>query len=188
METHPTTHRETTAPPLYGLMAEFETPEALLDAAHAAREAGYARLDAFAPYPVKGLAEAIGFRRNRVPLFVLLGGLLGAGGAFLMQWYPNVIDYPLNVGGRPLNSWPSFVPVTFELTVLLAAFAALISMLALNGLPQPYHPTFNVLAFERASQDRFFLLVEADDPRFDPEETIRFLEDQTPLAVHEVEP
>lgn len=189
METNQTTPSEPAEQlPPYGLMAEFATPEALLAAAHAAREAGYTRLDAFTPFPVKELPEAIGFRRNRVPLFVLIGGLIGAGGAYLMQWYPNVVGYPLNVGGRPLHSWPSFIPVTFELTVLLAAFAALISMLALNGLPQPYHPTFNVPAFERASQDRFFLLVEAEDPRFDRDETTRFLHEQAPVAVHEVEP
>ena len=182
------THSEATASRLYGLMAEFDTPEDLIEAGQAARKAGYERLDAFAPFPVTGLAEAIGFTSNRVPLFVLIGGLAGAASAYFMQWWPNVVSYPLNVGGRPLHSWPSFVPITFELTVLLAAFAALISMLALNGLPQPYHPTFNVPAFERASQDRFFLLIEADDAQFDPDDTTRFLRDQNPLAVHAVEP
>lgn len=172
----------------YGLMAEFDRPEALLAAARAAREAGYTRLDAYTPYPVNGLAEAIGFYRNRVPLFVLIGGLVGAGGAFFMQWYPNVVGYPLNVGGRPLNSWPSFIPITFELTVLIAAFAALISMLALNGLPKLYHPVFNVPAFARASNDRFFLCIEADDERFEREDTVRFLREQHPVAVHEVAP
>lgn len=188
METSRTEHTETTALPLYGLMAEFEEPEALLEAAGAARDAGYTRLDAYTPYPVSDLPEALGLRRNRVPLFVLLGGLLGGGAAYLMQWYPNVIGYPINVGGRPLHSWPSFIPITFELTVLLAAFAALISMLALNGLPRLYHPTFNVPAFVRASQDRFFLCIEAEDPRFDREDTARFLRDFAPTAVHEVHP
>jgi hypothetical protein len=169
-------------------MAEFETPEALLTTARAAQEAGYDRVEAYAPYPVKGLPAAVGHRRNRVPLFVLLGGLTGAGGAYFMQWYANLISYPLNVGGRPLHSWPSFIPITFELTILIAAFAALISMLALNGLPQLYHPVFNTPAFVRASQDRFFLCIEADDAQFDPDATRRFLRGHAPIAVHEVEP
>lgn len=188
METDHTGHDETPEQPLYGLMAEFEQPEALLEAAHAAREAGYNQLDAYAPFPVKGLPDAIGFTRNRVPLLVLLGGLAGGGVAYLMQWYPNVVSYPLNVGGRPNHSWPSFVPITFELTVLFATFAALIGMLVLNGLPKLYHPTFNVPAFARASQDRFFLCIEATDGRFDLDETAHFLREQEAIAVHEVEP
>lgn len=181
-------HSEATPRRLHGLMAEFERPEALLGAAHAARDAGYMRLDAYAPFPVKGLPDAIGFHRNRVPLIVLIGGLAGGSLAYFMQWYPNVVGYPLNVGGRPDHSWPSFVPITFELTVLFATFAALIGMLVMNGLPQFYHPTFNVPAFARASQDRFFLCIEAEDERFDPDETTRFLRKQNPVAVHEVEP
>lgn len=186
--TNHTGHSETAEQPLYGLMAEFERPDALLEAAHAARNAGYTRLDAYAPFPVKGLPDAIGFHRNRVPLIVFIGGLVGGGGAYFMLWYANVISYPLNVGGRPNHSWPSFVPITFELTVLFATFAALIGMLVLNGLPRLYHPTFNVPAFARASQDRFFLCIKAEDERFDPDETARFLHAQEATAVHEVEP
>lgn len=187
MEANQTEHSDATGQRLYGLMAEFERPEALLEAAHAARNAGYTRLDAYAPFPVKGLPDAIGFHRNRVPLIVLIGGLVGGGAAYVMQWYPNVIGYPLNVGGRPDHSWPSFVPITFELTILFATFAALIGMLVLNGLPKLYHPTFNVPAFARASQDRFFLCIEAEDEQFDPDETARFLHEQEAVAVHEVE-
>lgn len=174
--------------PIYGLMAEFEQPEALREAAHAARDAGYTRLDAYTPFPVEGLPEAIGFHQNRVPILVLIGGVVGGGGAYFMQWYASVISYPLNVGGRPLHSWPSFVPITFELTVLFASFAAVIGMLALNGLPRLYHPTFNVPAFARASQDRFFLCIEAKDAQFDRDKTPVFLREQNPVVVHEVEP
>jgi hypothetical protein len=186
MEADHTAHNNMANQRLYGLMAEFERPEALLEAAHATRNAGYTRLDAYTPFPVKGLPDAIGFRRNRLPLIVLVGGLVGGSVAYFMQWYPNVVSYPLNVGGRPLHSWPSFVPITFELTVLFATFAALIGMLVLNGLPKLYHPTFNVPAFARASQDRFFLCIKAGDEQFDPDETARFLSEQQAVAVHEV--
>lgn len=167
-------------------MAEFETPEALFKAARRAREAGYEKLDAYSPHPVEGLAEAIGFTKNRVPLAVLLGGLFGGALAYFMQWYANVVSYPINIGGRPHHSWPSFIPITFELTVLFAAFAALFAMLALNGLPRPYHAAFNAPGFERASQDRFFLCIKADDPKFDAEETGRLLRGMQPLSVNEV--
>ncbi len=173
---------------LYGLMAEFDSPDALLRACHKAREAGYRRMDAYAPFPVEGLPEAVGFERPRLPLIVLIGGLVGAVVGFGMQYYASVVGYPLNIGGRPFNSWPAFIPITFELTILFAAFAAVLGMFALNGLPQPYHPVFNIPRFEAASQDRFFLCIESRDPQFDREATCRFLEKLQPEGVFEVEP
>ena len=167
----------------YGLLAEFETPDALLAAARAAYADGYRRMDAYSPLPVEGLAEAIGFTHNRIPLVVLVGGILGGLGGYFMQWYSATIDYPIDVGGRPFHSWPSFIPITFELTVLMAALGAVFGMLALNGLPQPYHPVFNVPSFALASGNRFFLSIQAVDPRFDPEATTRFLEGQHPKAI-----
>jgi hypothetical protein len=162
--------------PIYGLMAEFDRPEELRSAAQQAYAAGYRRMDAYTPFPVEGLAEALGLHRTRLPLVVLLGGIVGCIGGFGLQYYASVIDYPLNIGGRPLNSWPSFVPVTFETTILCAALAAVLGMLALNGLPMPYHPVFNVPRFELATRDHFFLCIEAADPHFDRQETRRFLE------------
>ena len=172
--------------PIYGLMAEFADPAMLLLAAREAHAAGYRRMDAFTPLPIDGLADAIGFRRTRLPLIVLLGGLAGAAGGFLMQYWIAVIDYPVDVGGRPFNSWPSFIPVTFELAILSAAFAALLAMLGLNGLPMPYHPVFNVPRFALATRDRFFLCIEARDPQFDPDATRRFLEGLHAAEVNEV--
>ena len=173
--------------PIYGLMAEFNDPDDLVAAAKSAYAAGYRRMDAYTPFPVHGLAEAIGFRHTRLPLVVLIGGILGGLGGFALQYWISVIDYPLNIGGRPYNSWPAFIPVTFETTVLLAAFAAVLGMLALNGLPQPYHPVFNVPRFELASRTHFFLCIEATDPRFDPVETRRFLESLSPHEISDVE-
>jgi Protein of unknown function (DUF3341) len=173
---------------LYGLMAEFTTPEALLEAARRAYEAGYRRMDAYSPFPVDGLAEAIGFHRNMLPLIVLIGGLIGAAGGFYLQYYVSVVDYPLNIGGRPLNSWPAFIPVTFELTILAAALSAVLGLLGLNGLPMPYHPVFNVERFELASRNRFFLCIEARDPKFHRVETRRLLEQVKSQGVYEVEP
>ena len=174
-------------PAIYGLMAEFDNPEALLEAARRAHAGGYRQMDAYSPFPVEGLAEAIGFHRTRLPLIVLLGGIAGGVGGYLLQYYTAVIDYPLNVGGRPLHSWPSFIPVTFETTVLIAALAAVLGMLALNGLPRPYHPVFNVPSFEMASRNLFFLCIESTDALFDRERTRQFLEALGPRQVHEVE-
>jgi hypothetical protein len=173
-------------PSLYGLMAEFDTPGELLSAAKRAHAEGYRRMDAHTPFPVEGLSEAIGFHHTWLPLLVLLAGLFGAFVGFASQYYVTVIDYPLNVGGRPLNSWPAYIPITFEVTILFAALTAVIGMIALNGLPMPYHPVFNVPAFARASRDRFFLCIEAADPRFDHEGTRRFLESLKAREVSEV--
>jgi hypothetical protein len=171
---------------LYGLLAEFESEEALLAAARRARKAGYRRLDAFSPYPVEGLDEAVGARWNLVPVFVLAGGIGGALAGYGLQYYATVMAYPINVGGRPLHSWPAFIPITFELAILGAAVAGLLAMLALNGLPMPYHPVFNVAEFARASQDRFFLLIEASDRKFKAAATRQFLAGLNPTQVNDV--
>lgn len=168
-------------------MAEYDNPADLLAAARSAYEAGYRELDAYSPMPIHGLAEAIGFHRTRLPLLVLIGGLVGCGAAYFMLWYVETHVYPLNVGGRPFNSWPSFIPITFEVTVLFAAITAVLGMLALNGLPTPYHPVFNVRRFAMASRHRFFLSIESSDPLFDLEATRRFLEGTHAREVSEVE-
>jgi Protein of unknown function (DUF3341) len=172
---------------IYGLMAEFANPEALFAAARRARAEGYRRIDAYSPFPIEGLAEAIGFHKTWLPLIVLIGGIIGCIGGFYLQYWVSVIDYPINVGGRPLNSWPSFIPVTFELTVLVAALSAVLGLLALNGLPMLYHPVFNVERFELASRNRFFLCIEATDPKFDREATRGFLEGMSSQGVYDVE-
>jgi hypothetical protein len=171
---------------IFGMMVSFDNPKALIEAAGAARKAGYRRIDAYSPYPVEGLSEALELRTTRLPLVVLAGGLLGAAGAYFMQYYASVIDYPLNVGGRPLHSWPAFIPITFELTILVAAVFAVLGMLALNGLPEPYHPVFNVPEFELASRSHFFLTIESDDPQFDLDETRQFLESLGGESVSEI--
>ncbi|MBI2816895.1 MAG: DUF3341 domain-containing protein [Acidobacteria bacterium] len=168
-------------------MAEFEEAGELLVAAHKAREAGFTRLDAYSPLPIEGLSEAVGFESTRLPLIVLIGGIVGAIGGFALQYYIHVIEYPQNIGGRPFNSWPSFVPITFETTVLCAALAAVLGMLALNGLPSPYHPVFNAPRFKLASRHRFFLCIKARDPKFDLEETKEFLLGLEPHEVCEIE-
>ncbi|MGH7823999.1 MAG: DUF3341 domain-containing protein [Candidatus Binatia bacterium] len=168
-------------------MAEFENPSDLVTAARQAREAGYRKMDAYTPFPIEELNEALGLGRTWVPFIVLIGGLIGAVGGYFMQYYISAIDYPLNIGGRPLHSWPAFIPVTFEMTVLVAGLAAVLGMLALNGLPMPYHPVFNVPRFALATRDRFFLCIESSDPKFDREDTRRFLDRMTPRVVSEVE-
>jgi Protein of unknown function (DUF3341) len=173
--------------PIYGLLAEFENPDDLVAAARHAHEAGYRKMDAYTPFPVEELNEALGLGETWVPLLVLIGGVLGATLGYFLQYYISVIDYPLNIGGRPLHSWPAFIPVTFEMTVLVAGLFAVLGMLALNGLPMPYHPVFNVPGFSLASQDRFFLCIEANDPKFDRAGTLRFLEGLKPRRVSEVE-
>ena len=167
-------------------MAEFEGPKELIEAATQAYKAGYRRMDAYSPFPIEELSDAIGFRHTNVPLVVLIGGLLGGCSGFLMQYWISTLNYPVNVAGRPLNSWPSFIVVTFELTILGAALFAGWGMLALNGLPMPYHPVFNVERFAFASKDRFFLCIEARDPKFDRKATEEFLRSLGPRDVVEV--
>jgi Alternative complex III, ActD subunit len=170
----------------YGLMAEFDSPQELLDAAQKTHRAGYKQMDAFSPFPVEGLADAIGFHKNNVSLVVLIGGIIGGLSGYLLQYYVAVISYPINVGGRPLHSWPSFIIVTFELTILFGGLSAAIGMLALNGLPMPYHPVFNVAEFAKASDDKFFLVVFASDPNYDAARTREFLRGLAPRAISEV--
>ncbi|MBI1880381.1 MAG: DUF3341 domain-containing protein [Chloroflexi bacterium] len=174
-------------PPLYGLLAEFAEPEALLDRARRTYAAGYRRLAAYTPFPVEGLSQAIGLRQTKLPLLVLLGGIAGAVGGFFLQYYAAVLDYPWNIGGRPFNSWPSFMIVTFEATVLTAAAVTVVGMLVFNKLPMLYHPVFNAPRFKLASRDRFFLCVKATDPQFDVVETRQFLESFGPEEVVAVE-
>ena len=176
-----------TRPPIYGLMAEFDQVTDLVDAVKHTRAAGYRQFDAYTPFPVEAVAEAMGVHRNRLPLIVLVGGLVGLVGGYALAYWTSVIDFPLNVGGRPLHSWPAFIPVTFETTVLGAAIATVLGMFALNGLPMPYHPVFNVPRFALSTRNRFFLCIEATDPLFDVEQTRRFLERFVPRQVSEVE-
>jgi hypothetical protein len=173
-------------PRIYGLMAEFEDVNDAIIAARAAYADGYRKLDAYAPFPVEELSEAIGFRKNGVALVCLVGGLLGCTAAFMLQWWISTISYPINIGGRPFNSWPSFIIVTFEMTILFSGVSAVFGMLALNGLPMPYHPVFNVPQFDAASRDRFFLVIFASDKNYEPVRTRAFLEAFNPLSVAEV--
>jgi hypothetical protein len=171
---------------LFGFLAEFSTPEALTESAHRARGAGFQRMDAYSPFPVEGLEEALGLPHSRVPRIVLISGIIGALTGAFMQYYSAVYDYPLNIGGRPLNSWPAFVIVTFELTIMFAGLSAVFGMLALNGLPKPHHPLFNEPRFARVTQDRFFFCIQANDPKFDLNDTWKFLESLKPDGVYAV--
>jgi len=172
--------------PIYGMMAEFDTPAALVEAAKRTYQAGYKRIDTYTPFPVEGLAEEIGFHRDEVPLVVLIGGIVGGLTGYLMQYWMSAVAYPLNIGGKPYHSWPAFIVITFEMTILFAGISAVFGMLALNGLPMPYHPVFNVPRFTRASRDRFFLVVFSSDVNYDPAATRQFLESLDPRSVSEV--
>ena len=171
---------------VYGTMAEFDSVNALVDAANRTREAGYKKIDAYSPFPVEGLAEAIGFHHDEVPLVVLIGALLGGLGGYLLQYWISVVSYPINVGGKPYHSWPAFIVVTFEMTILFGGIFAVFGMLALNGLPMPYHPVFNVPRFAFATKDRFFLIVFSSDRKYNPTETRRFMESLGPRSISEV--
>jgi hypothetical protein len=172
---------------LYGLIAEFETPSALVAAAARTHQAGYHQFDAYAPFPIEELTHAMGHHRSRLPLLVLVGGVFGCIGGLGLQWWVNNVAYPMNIGGRPLSSWPAFIPATFEMTILFASLTAVFGMLALNGLPRPHHPIFNAPRFSFASRDRYFLCIEAADPRFDAAATRSFLAELGPTEVSEVE-
>ena len=173
--------------PLYGLMAEFDSPNKLIRACREAGKRGYTKLDAYTPYPIEEVWEAIGHHKSKLPRIVLAGGIVGCLAGFGLQYWSSAIAYPLNVGGRPLASWIAFVVPAFETTILFAAFSAVLGMFALNGLPMPYHPTFNVDRFSSASRDQFFLMIGTMDPQFESQEVRRFLAEQFPTEVHEVE-
>lgn len=173
-------------PHTWGLMSEYDREDRLVRAARRMYKLGYRKMDAYTPFPVHGLADALGIKRSKLPYLVLLGGLAGLAGGFGMQWFSAAVHYPLNIGGRPYLSWPAFLPITFETTVLLASLTAVFGMLILNGLPQPYHSVFNAKGFERASRNGFFLCVETGDPKFDPEATRRDLEATKPSVINEV--
>ncbi len=172
--------------PIYGMLAEFDSPTALVKAAEQTHAAGYIKIDAYSPLPIEGLAEAIGFHHDRVPLVTLIGAIIGGTTGYLMQYWINVINYPLNIGGKPVHSWPSFIIVTFEMTILFGGISAVFGMLALNGLPMPYHPVFNVSRFAMASKDRFFLIVFSSDKKYDEVKTREFLEGLGPKTLTEV--
>jgi Alternative complex III, ActD subunit len=172
--------------PIYGLMAEFDSAQALVDAAKKTHEAGYNKIDAYSPFPIEGLAEDIGMHFDEIPLTVLVGGIIGGCTGYLMQYWMSAVDYPLNIGGKPPHSWPAFVVITFEMTILFAGISAVLGMLAFNGLPMPYHPVFNVPRFAFASKDRFFLIVFSSDKKYNPVETRRFLETLDPRSISEV--
>ncbi len=174
-------------PHLYGVIAEFAGAPALVQAVRRTREEGYVVMEAYSPYPIEELNDAIGHGPSRVPLLVLIGGIVGGLGGFLLQWWTSAVDYPLNIGGRPTNSWVAFIPITFECTILVAGIAAVLGMLVLNGLPMPYHPVFSVERFQLASRDRFFLMILARDPKFRAGDTIRFMETLGAVHVEDVE-
>jgi hypothetical protein len=173
--------------PTYGLMAEFDDPTSLVAATRQTYAEGYRRFDSYSPFPIHELFDAMQIEDRRVPLFVLLGGITGAIVGFGLQAWVSAIAYPLNIGGRPFISWPMFIPVTFELTILFASLTAVLAWIVLSGLPMPYHPVFNVPQFARASQDRFFLAIEAVDPKFDHARTFEFLQSLGPREINDVE-
>lgn len=181
-----TTHTTHAEPAIHGLMAEFHTAEALIEAAHKVHAAGFSQVDAYTPYPIEEVSHALGLHRSKLPLIVFGGGVTGAIAGYMLQYWSSVIEYPMNIGGRPYHSWPAFIIPTFEMTILFAALSAVLGMFALNGLPQPYHPVFNVPSFALASRDRYFLVIEARDAKFDLEETRRFLQDLHASEVSEV--
>lgn len=170
----------------YGIIAEFDHPEDVIEAARHAYDRGYRLMEAYTPFPVHGLPDALGFKHNKIPAVVLIGGIVGGLGGFFMQYYSAVLSYPIDVGGRPFNSWPAFIPITFEMTVLFAALAAVFGMLGLNGLPRPHHPVFNAPNFALASRNRFFLCIQARDPLFEAEAVRQVLSEHHPIAVNEV--
>ena len=172
---------------IYGLMAEFEDATALVAATERAHAAGYKRMDAYSPFPIEQLHHAMGSPHSKLPLIVLIGGIVGCVGGFFLQYWASGIAYPINVGGRPLNSWPAFIPVTFECTILVAALAAVLGMLGLNGLPMPYHPVFNVERFALASRNRFFLVIESRDKKFNVDDTREFLVTLNPRDIWPVD-
>jgi hypothetical protein len=172
--------------PIYGLLAEFDNPTALVTATRAAREKGYRKLDAYSPFPIEELSEALHLHKNKLPLIVLCGGILGGTLGYLLQYYVTVIYFPINIAGRPLHSWPAYIIITFEMTILFAAISAVLGLFALCGLPMPYHPTFNVPRFALASRNRFFLCIESSDPMFDHDGTVEFLESLEAREVSEV--
>ena len=174
--------------PIYGLMAEFDTPAALVAAAKGAYAAGYRQMDTFSPFPIEEAWEAIGHHDRRMSFIVLMGGLVGGVGGYGLEYWVHTMAYPVNIAGKPLNSWPQFIPVTFEMTILIAAIAAVVGMIVLNGLPMPYHPVFNVPRFEHASGDKFFLLLESNDPKFDRQRTLQFLKGLDASEINEVAP
>ena len=172
--------------PVYGLMAEFENPSELVAAARAAREKGYRKLDAYTPFPIEELTEALHMHHNKLPLIVLIGGILGGLSGYLLQYYVTVVYFPINIAGRPLHSWPAYIIITFEMTILFGALSCVLGLLGLCRLPEPYHPVFNVPRFAFASRNRFFLCIESTDPLFDKEKTSEFLESLEPREVSEV--
>jgi hypothetical protein len=173
-------------PSVYGLTAEFDNPTSLVNAAREAREQGYRKFDAYSPFPIEELNDVLHLHKNKLPLIVLLGGIVGGASGFLLQCYVTMWEFPINIGGRPLYSWPAYIIITFEMTILFAAIAAVLGLLALCGLPMPYHPLFNVPRFANVSRSRFFLCIEAADPLFDENRTAEFLESLDPKEVSEV--
>jgi hypothetical protein len=180
--------RPTEKPKLHGVLGEFNSPQELVVAIEELRGAGYTKLDAYTPFPIEEVWEALGHHKSPVPFFVLLGGTIGGLSGFFLQYWVSVIEYPLNVGGRPLNSWPSFIPVTFECTILGAVLAAVAGVFILNGLPEPYHPVFNVARFAFASRNRYFLCIESSDPKFDRDRAHEVLRTLHATEATDVEP